>query len=76
MGDVYDLLVDVVRVIREDATLKDAFSKVLGAGHGAQRVQLLLNELASLNAPERVVKFVKLLSDDEISKVVLIELNR
>ncbi len=76
MGDVYDMLVDVVRVIREDAKLKNAFNKILGAGHGAQRVPLLLTELETLNAPDRVVKFVRLLSDDDIPKVVLMELNR
>ncbi len=76
MGDIYDLLVDVVRVVREDAQLKAAFNKILGAGHGSERVPLLQKELAILKAPERLTKFVRLLSDDSIAEVVLTELNR
>lgn len=76
MSDIYDYLADVVRVIREDAQLRSAFNRVLGAEHGEERVPLLLTELAELGAPERVTTFVRLLTDDRIAQLVLTEINR
>jgi hypothetical protein len=76
VADVYDLLASAVIVIREDDKLREAFNKILGAGHGDQRVPLLLAEIRELNAPEKIVQFVRLLSDDRISALVLNEINR
>jgi len=76
MSDIYDYLADVVRVIREDSQLKSTFNKILGAGHGDQRVPLLLAELAQISAPDRIVTFVKLLNDDRVADIVLKEINR
>lgn len=76
MSDVYDLLANVVQVIREDSQLRDTFNKILGAGLGSQQVPLLRSELEFMKAPAPVINFVSLLSDDGIAEVVLREINR
>lgn len=76
MSDIYDYLADVVRVIREDSELRSTFNRILGAGHGDQRVAMLLTELAETGAPEQVMMFVKLLNDDRVADIVLKEINR
>lgn len=76
MSDVYDLLANVVQVIREDSQLRDTFNKILGAGLGSQRVPLLRTELEFMKAPAPVIHFVSLLTDDGIADIVLREINR
>jgi hypothetical protein len=76
MSDVYDLLANVVHVIREDIRLREAFTKILGAGLGSQRVPMLKSELELMNAPAIVLDFVRLLTDDGIAEIVLREINR
>ncbi|MGE4133927.1 MAG: hypothetical protein AB7F86_19985 [Bdellovibrionales bacterium] len=76
MSDGLDYLAQVVIVIREDVQLLEVFNKILGANLGNQRVPLLHRELEQIQAPEVVMKFIRLLSDERIASLVHTEINR
>lgn len=78
MSDPYDLMADVVAVIRSDRELRECFNRILAIGPSTQQVRVanLLRELRKQNAPEQVIRFVRLLENDKLASVVLEEINR
>lgn len=78
MSDTYDYLANVVLAIRDDKKLREAFNQVLKFGTSTQQVRVakLKVELVRLNAPDEVMKFVRLLEDDKLAHQVLNEINK
>jgi hypothetical protein len=77
LANGYDLLTEVVLAIREDPSLVACFNRVLSIGASTQQVRAdtLKKELVRLNAPAKVLDFIKLLADEKIAHIVLKELN-
>jgi hypothetical protein len=78
MSDVFESLAGVVLAIRGDQKLKATFNRVLGIGSSTQQVRVatLLQELEKMEAPARVMNFVRLLSNDQLAQRILQEINK
>ncbi len=68
-----DFITDCIHAIQSDSALKESFIQVLSMGSSTQQVRVhrLLEAIKDHNAPEPVIRFVQMLSDDKLAHKVL-----
>lgn len=76
MADFQEMMADAVLAIKSDSKLSECFIRILSMGHATQQVRVasLQEELRKLRAPDVVLRFVALLSNEKLAQQVLGEI--